>query len=200
MQQRYRRVRPRKCTLMKCTAWIISVTWKCPMLPSWLTRGACCTLKTLGERSGKNQYRLTIHTSLHLRKQVLYHSLFSDPFTIRICAYILMLPRFFSSALARLQKFVQVDYFLSCAFALIMKPINFYSSSYLLHLYISLKELTELIRFLFNCLISSFRSAVAPPQISYNWSICSLVFRWRKSCVAKFRFWVKNRSRLLQLM
>ena len=47
---------------------------------------------------------------LHLRKQVLYHrvppTFFPDPFTTRICAYILMLPKFCSCAVAFLQKFV----------------------------------------------------------------------------------------------
>ena len=47
---------------------------------------------------------------LRWSKQVLYHRLliFFDPFTSRVCAYILLLLRFCSCALAFLQKFVHV--------------------------------------------------------------------------------------------
>ena len=69
-------------------------------------------------------------------------SFFSDLITTRICAYILMLPRFCSWALALLQNFVHaqlqklahVTYFPACALVLNMKRINCYSISYLLHL------------------------------------------------------------------
>ena len=51
-------------------------------------------------------------------------------------------------------------------------------------------ELTELIIFLFNCLISSFRSTMVLPKISYSCSICSLIFHWRKCCEAQLRHYV----------
>ena len=70
---------------------------------------------------------------LHLSKQVLYQS-FPDPSRARICAYVLLLPRFCSCALAlpkicscaltQLQKFVHVAYFPACALVLIKYKAN----------------------------------------------------------------------------
>ena len=78
-----------------------------------------------------------------------------DAFTTCIYAYILMLHRFCSCALASLQKFVHRAYFSACALALNVKRINCYSSSYLLLLYKFLR-INQLIKFLFNYLMSDF--------------------------------------------
>ena len=141
--------------------------------------------------------------------------LFSDPSTTRICAYILMLLRFCSCARASLQKFVYALSF-SCSknvyelsficrslftkpisqrvrlFQLNRRRINCYCRSYLLHLYINLWKLTDLIKFVFNCLISRFCSNAALLRVSYTCSICSLLFRWRKCCEVQRRLCVEN--------
>ena len=92
-----------------------------------------------------------------------------------------------SCALAQLHKSALVVYFPKCVLVLILKGINCYSRSYLLHLHISLEEWIKLIKFLFNCSIKSFRSTVAPSKVSYACSISLLVFRWRKCCEAQLR-------------
>ena len=55
-----------------------------------------------------------------------------------------------------------------------------FTSSYLLHLHISLWELTELNKLPFMYLTSSFSCTLLPSKFSYTCSICSRVFRWRK--------------------
>ena len=49
---------------------------------------------------------------------------------------------------------------------------------------------TELIKFLFYWLIISFRCTVARSKISYTYSKCSPVFRWRKCCEVQPRLCV----------
>ena len=84
---------------------------------------------------------LLLYSSLSSYKQknnnnIVFFRLFSpDPSTTRICAYILMLPRFCSCALAQLQKCSHDTYFPACTLVLNTKPFNCYSSSYFLHLY-----------------------------------------------------------------
>ena len=78
---------------------------------------------------------------LNLSKGVCYHTLpqtFSDPFTTRICAYILVLPKFCSCVLSHLQTFVHVAYFQRvCLFELNIYGIECYPRLYLLHFYTS---------------------------------------------------------------
>ena len=73
------------------------------------------------------------------------------------CSWILVMCFLF------LENIFYVAYFPVCALVLKTKRINCYSCS---HLYMSLEESAALISFLFNCLISSFRSTMTPSKIS----------------------------------
>ena len=73
-----------------------------------------------------------------------------------------------------------------------IKRINSYCRSHFLHLLINIEALTLIIKFLLNCLISSFHCTVVPAEISYTCSICSLEFRWLKRCEAQLRLSVEN--------
>ena len=112
-----------------------------------------------------------------------------DFFPIR--SQVAIAPRFFSCVLVQLQKFVHASYFPACALVLKIKRINCYSRSYLLHLY-KLIRINWVIKFLFNCSISSFRRVRPLPKLVC--SIFSLVFRWCKCCKAQHRFCVKKKS------
>ena len=108
-------------------------------------------------------------------------------------AYILFmrssfLERICSCALSELQKFVHGTYFPASMLLLNIKKLTTTVFHFLTIVY--KYELTELITFLFICLISSFRSTVVLLKINYTCSICSHEFHWRKCCEAQLRLCV----------
>ena len=88
---------------------------------------------------------------------------FSDPLTTRISAYILIFLNFVH-ALSLSCKYLFRWPIFQFARLETMKRVCFYNSSHLLHLHINICDFTEIVKFLFICLISSFRSTVAPSK------------------------------------
>ena len=138
--------------------------------------------------------QLYITKLLHLHKKVISQaSFFPDPFTTRfVPTFLCCLDFVHALSLSCKNLFTWLIFKRERLFLLNTKRINCYRRSYLSRFSVIFWALTELNKFLSNCLVSNFCSTVALLKISYSCSICSLVFRRRMCCEAQLRLCVAN--------